>query len=37
LATLFAREDEVHSRLSELSDAEAAIIAIGDDLPRMHS
>jgi len=37
LAKSFASEDEVCSRLEELSDAEAAIIAEGDDVPRMHS
>jgi tRNA-(ms[2]io[6]A)-hydroxylase len=37
LATLFASEREVYARLDELSDAEAAIIELGDDLARMHS
>ncbi|HEV3339862.1 MAG TPA: tRNA-(ms[2]io[6]A)-hydroxylase [Pirellulales bacterium] len=37
LATLFAGEEEVSSRLGELSDAEAAMIEMGDELPRMHS
>lgn len=37
LATLFASEQEVYSRLDELSDAEAAIIELGDDVARMHS
>ena len=37
LATLFASQEEVYSRLDELSDAEAAIIDLGDDLARMHS
>jgi tRNA-(ms[2]io[6]A)-hydroxylase len=37
LAKSFASEDEVCSRLEELADAEAAIIAEGDDVPRMHS
>jgi tRNA-(ms[2]io[6]A)-hydroxylase len=37
LATLFAPEAEVHRRLDELSSAEAAIISLGDDPPRMHS
>ena len=37
LATLFASEDEVYSRLDQLSDAEAAIIEMGDDVARMHS
>ena len=37
LAKSFASDDEVCSRLEELSDAEAAIIAEGDDVPRMHS
>jgi tRNA-(ms[2]io[6]A)-hydroxylase len=37
LAKLFASDDEVHRRLEELSAAEASIIAVGDELPRMHS
>jgi tRNA-(ms[2]io[6]A)-hydroxylase len=37
LAGLFAGAEEVHARLDELSDAEAAIIDLGDDLARMHS
>lgn len=37
LAKSFASENEVCSRLEELADAEAAIIAEGDDVPRMHS
>lgn len=37
LAALFASEKEVYSRLDELSDAEAAIIDLGDDVARMHS
>jgi tRNA-(ms[2]io[6]A)-hydroxylase len=37
LAKLFASEDVVHRRLEELAEEEAAIIARGDDLPRMHS
>ena len=37
LAKSFASENEVCSRLEELSDAEAVIIAEGDDVPRMHS
>jgi tRNA-(ms[2]io[6]A)-hydroxylase len=37
LATHFAPEAEVMRRLNELAAAEAAIIAVGEDLPRMHS
>lgn len=37
LAKSFASEDEVRSRLEELAEAEAAIIAEGDAFPRMHS
>jgi tRNA 2-(methylsulfanyl)-N6-isopentenyladenosine37 hydroxylase len=37
LAHLFASEDEVRRRLAELAEAEARIIALGDDVPRMHS
>ena len=37
LAKEFARDDEVHQRLEELSAAEAAIIAEGDPVVRMHS
>ncbi len=37
LAKLFSPEDVVHHRLEELSAEEAAIIAAGDPLPRMHS
>ena len=37
LAKLFAPEAAIDSRLAELSAAEAEIIAVGDELPRMHS
>jgi tRNA-(ms[2]io[6]A)-hydroxylase len=37
LAKHFGDSREVHLRLDELADAEAAIIATGDALPRMHS
>jgi tRNA 2-(methylsulfanyl)-N6-isopentenyladenosine37 hydroxylase len=37
LAKLFASDEMVHKRLEELADAEAEIIATGDELPRMHS
>jgi tRNA-(ms[2]io[6]A)-hydroxylase len=37
LATHFAPEQEVMRRLDELAALEAAIIAEGDALPRMHS
>jgi tRNA-(ms[2]io[6]A)-hydroxylase len=37
LAKEFAAEDTVHRRLEELASAEAAIIAEGDDVPRVHS
>ena len=37
LAALFAEEAAVRERLTQLAEAEAAIIAEGDDLPRMHS
>ncbi len=37
LARLFMPEEKVHSRLADLSAAEAQIIATGDPLPRMHS
>jgi tRNA-(ms[2]io[6]A)-hydroxylase len=37
LAKLFASEEKVKRRLSELSALEAEIIARGDPLPRMHS
>ena len=37
LAKLFQDEQAVHERLAELSASEAAIIAQGDELPRMHS
>ena len=37
LAKLFASDEIVHRRLEELADAEAEIIATGDELPRMHS
>ena len=30
-------EDDVHHRLEELAAAEGAIIAAGEDKPRMHS
>lgn len=33
----FAPAEEVHARLDQLAAAEAAIIAHGDSLPRMHS
>jgi tRNA-(ms[2]io[6]A)-hydroxylase len=36
-AELFAPADEVRSRLAELAQAEADIIAEGDEVPRMHS
>jgi tRNA-(ms[2]io[6]A)-hydroxylase len=37
LAKLFAPEAVVHQRLEELAAEEAAIVAAGDPLPRMHS
>ncbi len=37
LAKHFAPEREVHRRLAELAEAEAAIIEEGEELPRMHS
>jgi tRNA-(ms[2]io[6]A)-hydroxylase len=37
LAKNFLAEDQVKNRLSELAAAEAAIIAAGEDQPRMHS
>jgi tRNA-(ms[2]io[6]A)-hydroxylase len=37
LAMHFAPEAEVMRRLDELAASEAAIIAVGEDLPRMHS
>ena len=37
LARTFGGEEEIRGRLNELADAEAAIIAQGDNLPRMHS
>jgi tRNA-(ms[2]io[6]A)-hydroxylase len=37
LATHFAPEQEVMRRLDEIAAAEAAIVAEGEDLPRMHS
>ena len=37
LAKLFASEKIVNDRLQELSEQEAAIINVGDQLPRMHS
>lgn len=37
LAKHFAPEEQVRQRLSELASAEAKIIAVGDDVPRMHS
>jgi tRNA 2-(methylsulfanyl)-N6-isopentenyladenosine37 hydroxylase len=37
LAKLFAPEEQVHARLDSLAAEEAAIIARGDELPRMHS
>ena len=37
LAKLFADEAAVHTRLEELAAEESRIIAVGDDLPRMHS
>ncbi|HWB14028.1 MAG TPA: tRNA-(ms[2]io[6]A)-hydroxylase [Pirellulales bacterium] len=37
LAGLFASEGEVRLRLEALSEAEAAIIELGDDFARMHS
>jgi tRNA-(ms[2]io[6]A)-hydroxylase len=36
-ARQFASAEEVRLRLEELAAAEAEIIAVGDDLPRMHS
>jgi tRNA 2-(methylsulfanyl)-N6-isopentenyladenosine37 hydroxylase len=37
LAKDFMSEDDVHHRLEELAAAEGAIIAAGEDKPRMHS
>ena len=37
MARHFASPDAVDARLAELAQAEAAIIAEGDELPRMHS
>jgi tRNA-(ms[2]io[6]A)-hydroxylase len=37
LAKTFAPAEEVQARLRELAQAEARIIAEGDDVPRMHS
>ncbi len=36
-ATQFGEEAAVHQRLQELAAEEAEIIAVGDELPRMHS
>lgn len=37
LAQYYAPQDEVLARLDELAAAEAAIVEIGEELPRMHS
>jgi tRNA 2-(methylsulfanyl)-N6-isopentenyladenosine37 hydroxylase len=37
LAKMFASEETVEQRLSELSTAESEIVAEGEELPRMHS
>jgi tRNA-(ms[2]io[6]A)-hydroxylase len=37
LAKEFLSEDAVHQRLKEFADVEGAIIAAGEDRPRMHS
>ena len=37
LAKIFAPDDAVENRLNELAEAEAAIVAEGEPLPRMHS
>jgi tRNA-(ms[2]io[6]A)-hydroxylase len=37
LAKLFASEKIVHRRLEELAEAEAEIVATGDERPRIHS
>jgi tRNA-(ms[2]io[6]A)-hydroxylase len=37
LAKHYAPEEEVNARLEELADAEAAIIEVGCELPRVHS
>jgi tRNA-(ms[2]io[6]A)-hydroxylase len=37
IAKTFAPEDQVQARLKELAVDEARILALGDDLPRMHS
>ena len=37
LAKMFASDDNVDARLDELAVEEAAIIATGDEVPRMHS
>jgi tRNA-(ms[2]io[6]A)-hydroxylase len=37
LAKQFQPDDAVHQRLAELAEAEARIMAEGDDWPRMHS
>jgi tRNA-(ms[2]io[6]A)-hydroxylase len=37
LAKDFLDEESVHKRLCELAEAEGAIIAAGEDGPRMHS
>jgi tRNA-(ms[2]io[6]A)-hydroxylase len=37
LAKMFAADDVVHARLKELAAEEAAILAEGEELPRMHS
>ena len=37
LAETFASRDVVRARLDELAEAEAAIISVGDALPRLHS
>jgi tRNA-(ms[2]io[6]A)-hydroxylase len=37
MALHLAQPDQVRARLSELAAAEAALIAEGDPLPRMHS
>lgn len=37
LAKMYADDEVVHARLAELAAAEAQIIAVGDNVPRMHS
>jgi tRNA 2-(methylsulfanyl)-N6-isopentenyladenosine37 hydroxylase len=37
LAKIFGNDDTIRARLDELAAAEAQIIRIGDELPRMHS